>query len=277
MNIEFNTRLCLRSGQIQINLPFDFYHNCLTKDPYPHSHPKYELHYILQGECCVELADERLNCSQGQFLILPPHTVHRLLPKMEQTVTMTLTYSLEHPEPNSAIHAIACEAPKIVDDSFDALRHLLEIRREMSCRQRAYAEKIQGLLILVVAELARTLSQGNEVQNKPLEENRAEHIEAYLTNHRYDSECSCEGLAREMNLSQRQVHRLCLRYYNAPFRQLLTNTRMNIAAHRLRTTDISVHELALELGYASSASFSAAYKRHFGHAPSDERHLENRT
>lgn len=80
-------------------------------------------------------------------------------------------------------------------------------------------------------------------------------------------DCSCEALARELGLFIRQVHRVCLQAFGQPFRQLLTGMRMQIAARRLHTTDTPIGTLAEALGYASTASFSAAYKRYFGKPP----------
>ena len=123
----------------------------------------------------------------------------------------------------------------------------------------------------LLADLARRCGSQNNPAEPEQEENRAEIIEAYLAHHKFDPHCSCSALAKEMHLSTRQVHRLCLQYFNAPFRELLTDMRMEIAAHRLRTTDVPVSVLATQIGYASIESFSAAYKRHFGKAPSQER------
>ena len=68
-----------------------------------------------------------------------------------------------------------------------------------------------------------------------------------------------------------------MKYFDAPFRTLLSNVRMETAAYRLENTDIPVHKLATELGYASIESFSGAFKRRFGVAPTQWREGEIKT
>ncbi len=162
-------------------------------------------------------------------------------------------------------------APKELKDAFEE-----QIRTRKATAGQSYECFPDIPFHAVMADLFRALGQhaNNAVQ---AEENRVMQIDSYLMEHRFAPDCSCQNLACQMHLSTRQVQRLCQQYYNAGFRQVLTSMRMEVAAHRLLNSDISVSDVAQQVGYASVASFSAAYKRHFGRAPSQERSLENRT
>ena len=268
MAVEFHAQLNFGSGRIKVSLPHDFFHNGLTTDPYSHSHPKYELQYIINGSCTFVLGKMEMHCPQGHFLLIPPHCIHRILPKGERVQTVSFLYSVQG---GGQAAMPECHVPMLIPDDFQGQQRLMQIRQELTGRKAAYAEKIQGELTALLAEVTRRCGvQGAGGQQEP-EENRAEIIEDYLAKNRFDPNCSCGELARRMHLSTRQVHRLCLQYFNAPFRELLTDMRMEIAADRLRNTDIPISALAHQLGYASIESFSAAYKRHYGRAPSAER------
>lgn len=267
MPMEFYTQMNFGSGRVKVTVPSDFYHNCLTRDPYSHSHPKYELHYILSGSCTLRTQEQSLACSQGCFLLIPPRLIHRIIPDNNQVKTLSLLYSTAGgtafvPEGMGCV---------LIEDDFGGAERLECIRTELSRREAAFAEKVQGELMALLADLARRCGSQNCPSEPEQEESRAEIIESYLAHNKFNPHCSCSELAKQMHLSTRQVHRLCLQYFNAPFRELLTDMRMEIAAHRLRTTDVPVGELAAQIGYASIESFSAAYKRHFGKAPSRER------
>lgn len=270
MAIEFSAQLPLPDCRIKVILPGDFFHNCLTMDPYPHSHPKCELHYILRGSCTLVTDRTSLPCPQGHFVLLPSDCVHRLIPENPQAQSLSLLFSLDDVN-GSALAPLNCQEIQILADTFLGQQRLLLIRQELTQRQAACNEIILGELTALFANLARALGTTKEPEVTPGEENRAEYIESYLAAHRFDPDSTCAALAKEMNLSTRQVHRLCMQYFGAPFRLLQNRIRMDIAAHRLRTTEISVCDLAEELGYASAASFSTAYKRHFGVAPSKDR------
>ena len=271
MAVEFHTQIRFPSGEVRVILDSDFFCNSLTKDPYPHSHPKYELHYILQGQCTLILDEERLDCFQGHFLLLPPHCTHRLVPNEQSVQTVSFLFSVMPGFDGTLPVVSGCSYPRLICDDFDGQAHLMRIRKYLTEKGAAYCEKIQGEMTCLLAELCAALGNGAAVPTIDPEEDRAERISAYLAKHRFDSDCSCDALAKEMNLSVRQVHRLCVYYFNASFRDLLLKMRMETAAHRLRTTDVSVTQLASELGYSATASFSAAYKRYFGVAPTKER------
>lgn len=265
---EHSPQLHFTTEWFRITLSRDFYHNCLTKDPFPHSHPMFELHYLVQGDCSIETKAETVPCQQGDFVLLPPHCVHRLLPRHHETQTISLLFGLEKTSNSFRwFHALPLQK---FPDTFAGEARLLRIREELIGCQPMYVEKIQGELTALMADVVRVLGKHSE-ESANICETRSEDIEAYLLEHRFDPGCSCEGLAEYLHLSRRQVHRLCLQYYGAAFRQLLTSMRMETAAYRLQTTNVSISTLALQLGYASAASFSAAYHRYFGKAPSQER------
>lgn len=270
MSVELSVLLQLAGCRVKVVLLQDFYHNCMTKNPFSHSHPKFELHYFLRGSAALCTSQTPIRCEKGQFLLVPGHCVHRILPLEPDTQTLSLLFSLEM-EVGAAFMPLRCTAPLIICDTFGGEQRLLQIRQELTDRRPAFTEKIQGELTALLADLARATGKSHTDVKKTQEENRAEQIEAYFNSHGLEPECSCEHLAQKLGLSTRQVHRVCMQSFGQPFRKLLTGMRMEVAAYRLHTTDISIAALAEELGYSSAASFSAAYRRFFGTAPSRNR------
>lgn len=267
-SVEFNSQLHFTSGWVDVTLLRDFFGNCLSKDPFLHMHHMFELHYIEKGSCTVEMNKESIDCREGQFLILPPRCLHRLLPHSDEVQTITLTFGLQ--EESTGFSVFRTNDVLLCEDDFGGRGRLLSVREELAQKKPAYVEKIRGELAVLLAEVIRKLGQKEELVTQA-NEHRAEMIDAYLVEHRFDPDCSCEELAQRMHLSTRQLQRICLQYYGATFRQLLISMRMQTAAYRLSTTDVAISDLALQLGYASVASFSAAYKRYFGRSPSQEK------
>lgn len=268
----FYTRLQFGPARISVRLPRDFCQNSLTYDPYPHSHPKYEVHYILSGNCTLITGEKELQCPQGHFVLLPPRQQHRILPHGGQVQTVSFLYAVEDDGAEEGVLPV-CTEPVLIPDDFRGEQRLMNIRSELTGGETAYAEMIQGELLALLAAFARCCGSADHKAGES-QDDRVDIIGAYLANHRYDPGCSCAELAREMGISTRQVHRLCMKYFDVPFRTLLSNVRMETAAYRLENSDVSVKELAAELGYASVESFSGAFKRHFGEAPTDRRKRE---
>jgi AraC-like DNA-binding protein len=51
------------------------------------------------------------------------------------------------------------------------------------------------------------------------------------------------------------------------WRKLLNEHRMDVAARLLRTSRRNISAIALDVGFAESASFTRAFVRHFGVSP----------
>ena len=58
--------------------------------------------------------------------------------------------------------------------------------------------------------------------------------------------------------------------------EYLTGWRMQVAGDRLRTTDNDIATIANEVGYASEAAFSSAFKKVHGHSPRTHRKTGHR-
>jgi transcriptional regulator GlxA family with amidase domain len=80
------------------------------------------------------------------------------------------------------------------------------------------------------------------------------------------------ALAKRLHLSTRNLQRLFLKHLGhgplVEYRQLRLKH-----AHWMLRAQIPVIAAAVETGFANSSQFGAAYKRFYGHAPSEARHL----
>ncbi|MDD3518737.1 MAG: AraC family transcriptional regulator [Chromatiales bacterium] len=79
-----------------------------------------------------------------------------------------------------------------------------------------------------------------------------------------------ETLAAELHVSPRTLHRR-LADEGHRFRQLLDETRRELAGDYVRRTDLPLNRIADLLGFAEAASFSRAYRRWYGSPPARHR------
>jgi AraC-like DNA-binding protein len=75
-------------------------------------------------------------------------------------------------------------------------------------------------------------------------------------------------MARALNLSQRSLQRK-LSERGTTFRQVVDDTRKQLAEQYLKDSMLSVSEIAYLLGFAEVSSFSRAFRRWTGQAPRD--------
>jgi AraC-like DNA-binding protein len=82
-----------------------------------------------------------------------------------------------------------------------------------------------------------------------------------------------QDCARLLGTSVRGLQRDCAAQ-GLSFRDIRNDVFMMLASEWLRSTDLSITDIALKLGFSESSSFSRAFRNHVGHSPS---HLRRRT
>ena len=80
-----------------------------------------------------------------------------------------------------------------------------------------------------------------------------------------------KSLAQKLFISERQLERRIYKLYGMSFSEKRCEIRMNAAGNLLRTTDLTIEQIADRLYYGSPSSFIAAFKRHTGMTPTQYR------
>jgi AraC family transcriptional activator of mtrCDE len=78
---------------------------------------------------------------------------------------------------------------------------------------------------------------------------------------------SLSELAARANASRASFARMFQRVAKRAPLEFLTELRLELASRKLRTTNLTLAEVAAEAGYQSESSFSRAFKRRFGRPP----------
>ena len=96
----------------------------------------------------------------------------------------------------------------------------------------------------------------------------------YIHTH-YQEPSSLYILAKQVNMSKFHFSRVFKRECGCSPHQYLIYIRMNQAMHLLKTTDLSVKEVGISVGYDSQATFSAAFCKRVGISPKKFRQCES--
>jgi AraC family transcriptional regulator len=94
----------------------------------------------------------------------------------------------------------------------------------------------------------------------------AEYIEEHLSD-----DISLSALAEVAGLSPFHFSRAFKESFGLPPYRYLNERRMQIAKTFLARPDMSITQIALELGFSESSSFSTAFRKHTGFTPTDYR------
>ena len=88
-----------------------------------------------------------------------------------------------------------------------------------------------------------------------------------LVDSRYGEPLDLQALADEAHVSPRHFSRSFRRVFGETPYQYLLSRRLERARHLLRTTEMPVGEICLEVGFASVGSFTTTFTRHVGVSP----------
>ncbi len=79
-----------------------------------------------------------------------------------------------------------------------------------------------------------------------------------------------ESIAKTLHMSTRTLQRK-LKEEGTTYKQLLDDTRRELAAQYIKQSNISISEITYLLGFSEPSNFSRAYKRWMGQSPSEHR------
>jgi AraC-like DNA-binding protein len=88
-----------------------------------------------------------------------------------------------------------------------------------------------------------------------------------LADRRYAEPLDLRRLAREAHVSPRHFSRSFRRVFGETPYQYLLSRRLERARHLLRTTEMPVAEICLEVGFTSVGSFTTTFTRYVGVSP----------
>ncbi len=100
---------------------------------------------------------------------------------------------------------------------------------------------------------------------------RKDMIERFLNANYSNPKLTAQMLAQHVNLSMRQMNRVFSEFYGTSFYQLLTNIRLSHAKKMLLCSQMTVKEIAAQVGYDSTTGLFIAFKKKYGITPGEFR------
>ena len=88
----------------------------------------------------------------------------------------------------------------------------------------------------------------------------------------YSKNASLDELARSLHVSERQASRLVVKHTGHSFKQEMLKRKMESAHLLLKTSDLSMSEIAEHLGYSSYGSFWRSYQKYKSEAKNTSEH-----
>lgn len=253
-------------------------HVIVNNDNYPHSHEFIEAFYILQGSIihCRNGQEELLTA--GDMMILTPNKDTHYFKRIEGTECTHRDLMFTPSLFNSICSFFETTTDKLLDKSFTREKNIAYL----SLKEIDYLEDlVQEILVNSdsAGNIQNTLIKllGINIASKLLlKEKKVKHQEnvppwfnSFLALFK-KADIIKEGLPalkKHMPLSYEHVGRLHKKIMGNTIVDHLTEVRMLYAANLLRTTDMSILQIAMDIGYNSLSHFNHTFKKHHGVSP----------
>ena len=138
---------------------------------------------------------------------------------------------------------------------------MMRVRREMDANDEVSPLVVEGLLLEVLARLAREATKGGGAPPSWLIRARD------LVESLYTTGLSVGSIAAEVGVPDILLARLWRREFGASIGERVRELRVAQAAHELRTTDEPLTEIATRCGFYDQSHFTNAFRRARGVSP----------
>ena len=245
-----------------------------------HTHGTFEFHFAAKGDCVLELDSGSHPVTAGSFYITGPEVYHA---QRRGASEEFVEYSL-----NCDLRPLSAEAASRTDgisrlrstflraggeprpDANGAIALFEEALREADGREAGYEIELRSLILRILVACARAIGPEagatGEAEGAEDSEGRMARILAFVEDN-LRQPLSPADVAAHMNLSEKQVDRIVARHKGYSTQKFITRTKLKRAKRYLVETDMTIKEIAEELGFSSEYYFNSVFRLHEGYPP----------
>jgi AraC-like DNA-binding protein len=249
-----------------------------------HAHDDYELMLLLEGATTYEFrGGPSVTLSGGHFLVVPPRTVHRGARDLRMPSVMCSIMFTPRGAQAGRYTVFTRADLKAIDRQFrrnpltprefrrglrSIVTRLVEEIEAFHAGQRDAATKasLRALTCQAILDATRQLTLAPKASPTEL----AGAAEAYLRQHAAEP-LRITDLARHLGLSRARVFELFKTATGLTPNEYLLRERINRGCELLATTEQSVTDIALTIGFSSSQYFCNVFRKYAGMRPTEYR------
>lgn len=226
----------------------------------------HSIHFVRKGRVELLYGKQEIILNKGDLFCLFPNVsyVYRVVPSPDTLELMWLAFDGNQAGPMLALAGLSEQKPylqgAIGKDLDILLQQMLQI---MSVRGTKYVLTLNGLMYRMFAGLAP------EQEPETLRTEAGGWIRQSLTfmNAHYAEQITVADVARHIGIDRSHFSRMFTQTVGMPPVKYLQKLRMDRGSDLLRSTSLSITEIALTIGYPDLYSFTRAFRNQFGIPP----------
>lgn len=250
-----------------------------------HIHTFVELFYIFHGSCVHDCNGKKYSLSDGDFCFWQHNIPHQIqvTSDMDHFLALNILLSLE--TLNSIFYSIL-DDNNIISQYFSSILHgqtnhpiiifhtqpdlkikevMCVLYKESIAKRPYYQSMMYSELIKLFAYLLRDHSNHVFTDNARSKPDSFLPVLQYIQ-HSYTN-VTLHEICELYHYSPAHLSRLIKKYTGNTFSQIITNKKMQQAEYLLSYTQLSITNIAQELGYHDASHFSTIFKKYHNQSP----------
>lgn len=234
--------------------------------PYYHSHKFYELIYVNRGKCLQQFKDGSELClTKGQCLLICPNAVHKIEKSNRSDIILKFVIPCNlFKQTGGKVLSNRLSEPTILFETVSETAEfaILKLLQEQFRNAQFKDLIVQSYLAIIFTDLVNTQKNDIAIQT--------------LLNDYFDKNIKTATLAEfaaTQNYNANYISRLIKNRTGKSFSELLSLYRINRAKQLLTESNLTIEDIAFEVGYSNT---SGLYKQFFsvlGMKPSEYRNI----
>jgi AraC-like DNA-binding protein len=248
---------------------------------FPHRHKQVEIMYVERGECIVEVEKQKLPMEKGEFVLINGDVYHRLLVEKGKSCKI-LNIEFVFVPNRGEFFSFGAFCRKISDPPMcffeDTSYYLLKDIKEIYWLLKRMVTELDGnqgtaristnlLFWQLMLQIIRILEEERLAYLNP-QVAYVRHAIHFIHKF-YHKNIKVEDIATEIGLNRSYFHRIFKEYAGMTPVEYLTRVRISRAKNLLVRTNLSMVEVAQNIGMGSQQYFTYLFKKETGVSPGE--------
>lgn len=241
-----------------------------------HNHREIEIITVLDGNAVIHIGRESNPIQKGDVIIIPPYTIHGATAFADKDFYhYCLSFDLSiipDKKLQEELEKGFISTKKIIKAQDTAAPLLSQLVKNAF---DAHNKQKQGWELQVIGNMSvffGLLKEHNYIKTSsyPVTNDICRDIMDYIT-HNYAEDITSSSAAMEFNISKSYFCRIFKQNFGQSFQNYVNMYRTEKAKVMLKTTNLPISEIALQVGFNSFSFFSKTFREYSGVTPSEYR------
>lgn len=230
-----------------------------------HHHTDFEVHLIQSGSQIYEMNGTEYTISPGEYIIIPPHTKHRLSFSAPDTLKYSITFNIAQNNPLLPLAICSYSGTGAITSQIS--ENLQFITEEFRLKRTTSFLMIENRVFETIILLLRTAGMKESDQdNSAAADSRIIIAKQYIDDN-VELNLTTSDVAKYCYLSPKQLSRLFLKYEDISLADYIKKQRIQHAAELLSDDTLSLKDISEKLNFNNEHYFNSFIKKHLGMPP----------